>query len=720
MPRPMTASWRPGAPVRCRTTHTWSTASSITPSVAHRQGMPVIRPCQASPPITKAQVGVSLDMLGKLTLSAIPFDQPIIMGTCLALIVAIVAILGLITYQKRWQWLWSEWITTVDHKRIGIMYTLLAMVMLLRGFSDAIMMRSQQVLASGGAHGFLPPEHYDQIFSAHGTIMIFFVAMPFVIGLMNFVVPLQLGVRDVAFPTFNSVSLWLTATGVLLTNASLVIGEFARTGWLAYPPLSELKYSPGVGVDYYLWALQISGVGTLMTGINFVTTILKTRAPGMGYMRMPVFCWTALASNLLIVAAFPVLTATFAMLLLDRYLDFHFFSVAAQGNPMMYVNLFWVWGHPEVYILILPAFGVFSEVVSTFSGKSLFGYRSMVAATMAICVLSFLVWLHHFFTMGASADVNGFFGVMTMIIAVPTGVKVFNWLFTMYGGRVRFSVPILWSIGFMVTFVIGGMTGVLMAVPPADFQLHNSLFLIAHFHNVIIGGTVFGLMAGYNYWFPKAFGFKLDESWGKLSFWCWLIGFYIAFMPLYALGLMGMTRRMQHYDVASWQPWLVVAAIGVAIILVGIVSQIIQLVVSIRDREKLRVTADPWNGRTLEWAAASPPPPWNFAIQPQVTGIDAFWRAKQDRRVQQAPSTKEKIFEPIEIPKSSATGFVTAFFAVIFGFAMIWHIWWMAGAAIIGAFLTMLAFAFREEEDIEIPVEQIARLELVNPSEISL
>ena len=456
-----------------------------------------------------------MNLLGKLDWSAIPFDQPIIMGASGGMVLAIVAILSWVTLKGYVPYLWREWITSVDHKRIGIMYIILALIMLLRGFADAIMMRAQQAVAAGGAQGYLPPEHFDQIFSAHGTIMIFFMAMPFVIGMMNFVVPLQLGVRDMAFPTLNSVALGLTASGILLTNISLAVGEFSKAGWVAYPPLSELQFSPGVGVDYYLWALQISGVGTLMTGINFVATILKTRAPGMSYMRMPVFCWTSLAANLLIVAAFPVLTATLAMLLLDRYLGFHFFTIDGQGNAMMYVNLFWVWGHPEVYILVLPAFGIFSEVVSTFSGKPLFGYRSMVAATMAICVLSFIVWLHHFFTMGASANVNGFFGVMTMIIAVPTGVKVFNWLFTMYGGRVRFTVPILWSIGFMVTFVIGGMTGVLMAVPPADFQLHNSLFLIAHFHNVIIGGTVFGLMAGYNYWFPKAFGFKLDERWGR-------------------------------------------------------------------------------------------------------------------------------------------------------------------------------------------------------------
>jgi cytochrome o ubiquinol oxidase subunit I len=661
-----------------------------------------------------------MNLLGRLTWSAIPFDQPIVMAASAGMVAVVVLILGWITLKGHWRYLWGEWITSVDHKRIGVMYIVLALIMLLRGFADAIMMRSQQAMAAGGAQGYLPPEHFDQVFSAHGTIMIFFMAMPFVIGMMNFVVPLQLGVRDMAFPTLNSVALGLTASGILLTNVSLAVGEFAKTGWVAYPPLSELQFSPGVGVDYYLWALQISGVGTLLTGINFVTTILKTRAPGMGYMRMPVFCWTALASNLLMVAAFPVLTATFAMLLLDRYLGFHFFSIDAQGNPMMYVNLFWVWGHPEVYILILPAFGIFSEVIATFSGKPLFGYRSMVAATMVICVLSFLVWLHHFFTMGASADVNGFFGVMTMIIAVPTGVKVFNWLFTMYGGRVRFTVPVLWSIGFMVTFVIGGMTGVLTAVPPADFQLHNSVFLVAHFHNVIIGGVVFGLMAGFNYWFPKAFGFELDERWGKAAFWCWLVGFYVAFMPLYVLGLMGMTRRLQHYDVLSWRPWLLVAAAGAGIILVGIVCQVVQLVVSIRAREKLRVAADPWNGRTLEWSTASPPPPWNYAILPQVAGRDTFWIRKKLAHAEPGEPAQARDYVSIEMPRSSATGFVTAFFAVVTGFALIWHIWWMAALGILGAFVTLLAFAFREKEEIEIPAERIAQFDRAHQAEVAL
>jgi len=654
-------------------------------------------------------------MLGKLSWTAIPFDQPIPLLAAALVGVVIIGVLAWVALKGWLPYLWREWITSVDHKRIGIMYTLLAMVMLLRGFADAIMMRSQQALAFR-SDGYLPPEHYDQIFSAHGTLMIFFVAMPFVIGLMNFVMPLQLGIRDVAFPTLNSVSLWLTATGALLVNISLVVGEFARTGWLPYPPLSEIAYSPGVGVDYYLWALQISGVGTLLTGVNFVTTVLKIHGPGMTYMRMPMFCWTTLASNLLIVAAFPILTATLAMLLLDRYLGFHFFTNEAGGNVMMFMNLIWAWGHPEVYILILPAFGIFSEVISTFSGKPLFGYRSMVMATMAICILSFTVWLHHFFTMGAGADVNAIFGIASMIIAVPTGVKVFNWLFTMYGGRVVYSPPILWSIGFMVTFVIGGMTGVLLAVPPADFVLHNSLFLVAHFHNVIIGGVLFGAFAGYNYWFPKAFGFRLHEGLGKAAFWCWLIGFYVAFMPLYVVGLMGMTRRMQHYDVSAWRPWLLIAAGGAVIILAGIILQIAQLAVSIGRREELRdVTGDPWDGRSLEWATPSPPPAFNFAVLPRIEAQDAYWGVKQRVR-QQARLGEEPGYSAIEMPRNSPTGFICAFFATLMGFALIWHIWWIVALAALGAYATFVVFAWRDRVEYIIPADVIARIDRANRS----
>src|SRR4051812_968418 len=654
-------------------------------------------------------------MLGKLDWSAIPFDQPIPLIAGAVVLIGILAVLAWVVVKGHLPYLWHEWITSVDHKRIGVMYILLASVMLLRGGSDAIMMRLQQAVAYQ-SQGYLPPEHYNQIFSAHGTIMIFFTAMPFVIGLMNLIVPLQLGVRDVAFPTLNSVGFWLTATGALLVNISLVVGEFARTGWLAFPPLSELSYSPGVGVDYYAWSLQISGVGTLVAGINLVTTVLKLRTKGMNYLRMPIFCWTTLASNLLIVAAFPILTATLAMLLLDRYLGFHFFTNEAGGNPMMFMNLIWAWGHPEVYILVLPAFGIFSEVFATFSGKPLFGYRSMVAATMAICIFSFMVWLHHFFTMGAGADVNAIFGIATMIIAVPTGVKVFNWLFTMYGGRVRFQTPLLWSIGFMVTFIIGGMTGVLMAVPPVAFVLHNSLFLVAHFHNVIIGGVLFGAFAGYTYWFPKAFGFRLHEGLGKAGFWCWLIGFYVAFMPLYALGLLGMTRRMQHYDVAAWYPWLLVAAVGAAIILIGILLQVAQLVVSIRRRDELRdTTGDPWNGRSLEWSTASPPPAFNFAVLPDVRGEEAYWGVKQ-RAQDQAELGAEPEYRDIGMPRNSPAGFRCGFFAPIMGFAVIWPIWWLVGVAALGAFATFVVFAWRNRSEFAVPAAEVARIDRANRS----
>ena len=655
-------------------------------------------------------------MLGKLNWSAIPLDQPIPMITSGVVVLAILGVLAWVVVKGHLPYLWNEWITSVDHKRIGVMYTLLAMVMLLRGFADAIMMRSQQAIAYH-SQGYLPPEHFNQIFSAHGTIMIFFVAMPFVIGLMNLVVPLQLGVRDVAFPTLNSVGFWLTATGALLVNISLVIGEFARTGWLPFPPLSELTYSPGVGVDYYLRSLEISGVGTLVAGINLVTTVLKLRTRGMTYLSMPMFCWTTLATNLLIVAAFPILTATLAMLILDRYLGFHFFTNEAGGNMMMFMNLIWAWGHPEVYILVLPAFGIFSEVVATFSGKPLFGYRSMVLATMAICIISFMVWLHHFFTMGAGPDVNAIFGIASMIIAVPTGVKIYNWLFTMYAGRVRFETPMLWTIGFMVTFIIGGLTGVLLAVPPADFLLHNSLFLIAHFHNVIIGGVLFGAFAGYTYWFPKAFGFRLHDGLGKVAFWFWLIGFYVAFMPLYVLGFLGMTRRMQHYDVAAWRPWLMVAAAGAVLILIGIAFQIAQLVVSIRHREELRDhTGDPWHGRSLEWATASPPPVFNFAILPDVQGEDAFWEQKS-RDGQPGLEKHEPHYQDVEIPRNSPTGFVCAFFATVMGFALIWHIWWMVAAGFIGAVATFVVFAWRDHDEYVIPAAEVARIDRANLAE---
>jgi cytochrome o ubiquinol oxidase subunit 1 len=649
-------------------------------------------------------------MLGKLGLSAIPIGQPIPLITSAVVILVILGVLALVTVKGWWPYLWKEWITSVDHKRIGIMYILLGVVMLIRGFADAIMMRSQQAVAIG-APGYLPPEHYDQIFSAHGTIMILFGAMPLVLGFMNFLVPLQLGVRDVAFPTFNSVGFWLTASGAFLVNVSLFVGEFARTGWLPYPPLSEVTYSPGVGVDYYLWAVQISGVGTLITGINIVTTILKMRCPGMSYLRMPVFTWTALASCLLIVAVFPVLTATLAMLTLDRYLDFHFFTNTAGGSPMMFMNLIWAWGHPEVYILVLPAFGIYSEIFPTFSGKPLFGYRSMVAATLFICIVSMMVWLHHFFTMGAGPAVNTFFGIASSVIAVGTGVKIYNWIFTMYGGRIRFETPMLWSMGFIFTFIIGGLTGVLLAVPPADFLTHNSMFLVAHFHNVIVGGVVFAVFAGIEFWFPKAFGFRLYPGWGKAAFWFAFFGFWVTFTPLYVLGLMGMTRRLQHINIEEWRPWLYVSAFGVVILIAGVIVQVLQLVLSIRDREKLRdVTGDPWDGRSLEWATPSPPPFFNFAVLPNVEGEEAYWGIKQ-RAIETQQLGPEPKYRPIEMPVNSPVGIYTAFFAAVFGFAMIWHIWWLAILALVAAFAGFVVFAWRDVHEFEVPAAEVAEVD---------
>ena len=633
-------------------------------------------------------------MLGLLGFDDLPHD-PIVWGGALSVIGGGIGIVLLVTYLKRWKWLYKEWLTSLDPKKIGVMYIIVAVIMGLRGLGDAAMMRVQQALATGGNEGILTSDHFQQVFTAHGTIMIFFVAMGLMFGLINLVLPLMLGARDVAFPFLNSVSFWLFFMGMVLINASLVIGEFAATGWLAYPPLSGIEYSPGVGVDYWIWSLQIAGVGSLLSGVNFIVTILKMRAPGMTLMKMPIFAWSVLGSMLLVIFAFPILTATLAMLSLDRLLGMHFFTSDMGGNPMMYINLIWAWGHPEVYILILPAFGIFSEIVATYSRKSIFGYKSMVAAIMAIAFFSYVVWLHHFFTMGAGADVNAFFGITTMIIAIPTGVKVFNWLFTMYRGRVRFTSPMYWFIGFVVTFTIGGMTGVLHAIPAIDFQMHNSLFLVAHFHNMIIGGVVFGFLAGLTYWFPKIFGFTLHEGLGKAAAWCWIIGFVGAFGPLYILGIMGATRRLDSYDASlGWQGLFIVAGIGLMIIMLGVGLQALQLLVSIVKRKEYRdTTGDPWDGRTLEWSVPSPAPYYNFAVQPTVTTRDAFWHQKRGKEKQAGA------FEPFYLPKNSPFGLVIAFAAFLVSFALIWHIWWLAIVGLIGIVAGILVRASEEEPE---------------------
>ncbi|MCW5298951.1 cytochrome o ubiquinol oxidase subunit I [Herbaspirillum lusitanum] len=646
-------------------------------------------------------------IFGRLSWEAIPFHEPILLITFIGVLIGGIAVLGAVSYFRLWGPLWRDWITSIDHKKIGIMYVILGIVMLLRGFADALMMRAQQALSFGDSAGFLPPHHYDQVFTAHGVIMIFFVAMPLVTGLMNYVVPLQIGARDVAFPFLNNFSFWMTTFGAGLVMASLFVGEFARTGWLAYPPLSGILGSPDVGVDYYIWSLQIAGVGTLLSGINLIATIVKMRAPGMNMMKMPVFTWTALCTNVLIVAAFPILTAVLGMLSLDRMFGTNFFTNDLGGNAMMYVNLIWIWGHPEVYILILPAFGIFSEIVATFSGKRLFGYTSMVYATVVITILSYLVWLHHFFTMGSGASVNSFFGITTMIISIPTGAKIFNWLFTMYRGRIRFEVPMLWTIGFMITFVIGGMTGVMLAVPPADFVLHNSLFLIAHFHNVIIGGVVFGMFAGINFWFPKAFGYKLDDFWGRCSFWFWCIGFWVAFTPLYVLGFMGVTRRMSHFEDPSLQIWFQIAAFGALLIAAGIGSFIIQLVVSYLRRDKLRdTTGDPWGARTLEWSTSSPPPDYNFAFTPRVHDNDAWADMKAN-----GYTRPQDGFVPIHMPKNTGAGFIIAALSAVIGFGLIWQMWLLAGAGFIALMAAIITHTFNYKRDYYISADDVVLTE---------
>lgn len=632
-------------------------------------------------------------MFGRLTLDALPHD-PVTIGGVVGGTVGLLIIIAAMTYFKKWGWLWREWLTSLDPKKIGVMYIVVAVIMLLRGLADVAMLRAQQAIFATSPNSPISPDLFQQVFSAHGTIMIFFVAMGVIFGLINLIVPLQIGARDVAFPLLNSISFWLFVAGMVLMNVSLGLGEFSAAGWLAYPPLSELAYSPGTGVDYWIWSLQIAGVGSLLSGVNFLITIFLMRRKGMTLMKMPIFVWSVVTSMVLVIFAFPILTATLAMLGLDRLLGMHFFTADMGGNPMMYVNLIWAWGHPEVYILVLPAFGVFSEIVPVFSRKKLFGYTSMVLALIAIMILSFTVWLHHFFTMGAGANVNAFFGIMTMVIAVPTGVKVFNWIFTMFRGRVSFQTPMLWFMAFVATFTIGGVTGVLMAVPGIDFVVHNSLFLVAHFHNMIIGGVLFGAFAAYAYWFPKFTGFRLHEGLGKVAFWCWLVGFLVAFLPLYALGFMGAVRRMDHYDASlGWQGLFIVAGVGVLIILLGVFFQVLQLAYSIWKRKELAVGPDPWGGRTLEWATSTPIAEYNFATLDAVHDRDAYWTVKKAHEKLSAQ------YHDIHVPNNSGYGALIGAAALGVGFALIWHIWWLAGVSMVA--LIALAIASTQRTDVE-------------------
>ncbi len=646
-------------------------------------------------------------MFGRLSLDAFHHEASQ-NGAVYSMYFTAIALIAVLSYYKKWTYLWNEWITSVDPKRIGVMYIIVVVIMFMKGFADALMMRLQQALSVGDSHGFISPGHFQEVFSAHGTTMIFFVGMGAIFGLMNLIIPLQIGARDVAFPFLNALGFWLFAAGAMLTLISLGIGSFSATGWLAYPPLSGKEYSPGEGVDYWIWLIQISGVGSTLSGINFLVTILKMRCPGMTLWKTPIFVWSCLCAVVLVIFAFPILTATLALLTLDRYLDMHFFTAGYGGNPMMYVNLIWAWGHPEVYILILPIFGVYSEVVPTFSEKRLFGYVSMVWALVVITFLSFIVWLHHFFTMGASPNVNAIFGISTMLIAVPTGVKIFNWLFTKFRGRIHFDSPMLWFFAFVLNFTIGGMTGVLLSSPPVDYEVHNSLFLIAHFHGMVIGGVLFGFFAGFTYWFPKVTGFKLSEKLNKAAFWCWFVGFLTAFMPLYMLGFMGATRRLDHYDASTgWQPLFITVGIGALIIMCGAIIQVYGLISSIINRNKNRdLTGDPWNGRTLEWSIPSPPPIYNFAVIPTVDHVDPLWAIKRG----EAPEPR-KDYEDIHLPRNTPAGFSIGVLSMFLGFAMTWYIWWLAATSLVGIVICLLArFATPDEHDV-IKAEKVREME---------
>lgn len=634
---------------------------------------------------------------------AVPHPSPLIYASMVAIGLTVLAIIAGLTYFKKWGYLWREWLTTVDHKRIGIMYIISALLMLFRGGADAVMMRLQTAFPD---NTFLDAQHYNEVFTTHGVVMIIFMAMAFIIGLMNFVVPLQIGARDVAFPRLNAISFWLYFAGAMLLNISFVIGGSPDAGWTNYYPLANNEFSPSVGVNYYNWALQISGLGTLMTGINFIATIIKMRAPGMTLMKMPMFTWTALVTNVIIVFAFPVLTVAILMGTLDRQFGTNFFTTAAGGMDMMWANLFWFWGHPEVYILILPAFGIYSEVISTFSQRNLYGYKSMVGSIVIISLLSFLVWVHHFFTMGQGALTNSIFSITTMAIAVPTGIKIFNWLLTMWKGKIRFTVPMLYSVGFIPLFTIGGVTGVMLAMASADYQYHNTMFLVAHFHNTIIPGVVFAMIAGLTYWWPKMFGFMLNERIGKWGFWFMTVGFCLTFFPMYLTGLDGQARRMYTYSEASgFGPLNMLSFFGAGLMAISFILIVYNVYYSFRYSPR-NVGDDPWNARSLEWATHNPVPEYNFAITPQVNSSEAFWDYKKNGHQLFKGGIKD-----IHMPNNSGQPIIMAGLFFLFGFSFVFSIWPGVILTAIGIFACMLYRSFEKDDGHHIHVKEIKETE---------
>ncbi|WP_147532767.1 cytochrome aa3 quinol oxidase subunit I [Bacillus marasmi] len=631
--------------------------------------------------------------------------DPLIIGSQISILLSMVGIVAGVTYFKKWRWLWTEWITTVDHKKIGIMYILSGVLMFFRGGVDGLLMKAQ---TSRPDMQFLDAQHYNEIFTTHGVIMILFAAMPLLIGIMNVVIPLQIGARDVAFPQLNALSFWLFFVGAMLFNISFVVGGSPDAGWTSYFPLAGKEFTPGIGNNYYAIALQIAGIGTLMTGINFIVTILKMRTKGMTLMRMPMFTWTSFIASVIIVASFPIFTVALALMTFDRIFGTHFFTLSGGGLDMLWANLFWLWGHPEVYIVVLPAFGMFSEVISTFSRKTLYGYKSMVVSIVAIAVLSMLVWVHHFYTMGAGPAVNSVFSITTMMIAIPTGVKVFNWLFTMRKGRIQFSTAMLWALAFVPCFIIGGVTGVMLAMGAADYQYHNTLFLVAHFHYVLIPGVVFAVFAGLYYWWPKMFGFMLNEKIGKWHFWLFTIGFNVTFMPMFFLGLDGAVRRAYTYSAESgFAPLFLVSAIGSVILAAGFAALVYNIYWSARFADR-NISSDPWNARTLEWATASPVQHYNFAIQPEVNSLDAFWYMKKNNIDMHY---EDKEYKEIHMPSNTGLPFIMSVVFGVAGFFLVFE--WKIAAAVasIGIIACLIARSFDYNDGYHVQIDEIIQTE---------
>ncbi|WP_407270146.1 cbb3-type cytochrome c oxidase subunit I [Radiobacillus sp. PE A8.2] len=603
-------------------------------------------------------------------------------------IIAFFFLIYLISKHQKWGVVWS-YIRTTDHRKIGLLYLLSGVLFFFRGGMDALLIRTQ-LLAPELDFWVFQGDKYNGLFTTHGTVMIFFVAMPLLIGLMNVAVPLQIGAKDLAFPLLNSLSFWLFFSGALLFNLSFFLGSPPNAGWTAYAPLSDNSFTSSAGNDFYVFSLQISGLGTLLTAINMIVTIIRNRTPGMKLLRMPLFTWSTLVTSFLIIVAFSTLSAALFLLMFDRLFGTAFFN-ADGGNPVYWQHLFWIFGHPEVYVLALPAFGIFSDVISTFSKKAVFGYRSMIFSIILIGFLGFMVWVHHMFTVGLGPLINTFFAITTMMIAIPTGIKIFNWLFTMRGGNIQFTTPMLFAVGFIPSFVIGGVTGVMLAVPAADFQFHDSYFVVGHFHYVIIGATILGIFSGIYYWYPKITGKKLDETLGKWHFWLFVIGFHFTFMPMHFAGLQGMPRRVYTY---LWEDHVfvfnAVSTVGAFMMGISMLFFIWNIYQTAKSSE--RVEADCWDGRTLEWTVASPPEENRFVPSPVVEGRDPLGRAKETNETMNYTSNTRAM----PVSTDTVLPALIAGSMLLFSLAMIYGWLTIAGGLSVAILVLIICFSWRD------------------------